>query len=82
MGLPFRAAKTEKIICYCNEVSQPSIEEAIKNGCTNLGSIFDATRAGVGPCGGSCQGRLLEMLKCYHQTGEFPQFEARKRKRR
>lgn len=82
MGHPSRAAKTDKLICLCNAVPQSQIEAAIVNGCHTLSKIFDATQAGVGPCGGSCQGRLLEMLKSYHQSGVFPQFPERKRKRK
>lgn len=82
MGLPSRSAKAEKMICLCNGVSQSVIEEAIVGGCNTLSELFDATQAGVGPCGGSCQGRLIEMLKSYHQSKTFPQFPDRKRKRR
>lgn len=51
-------------------------------GCHTLGELFDVTGAGVGPCGGTCQGRLIEMLKSYHATKTFPQFPERKRNRR
>jgi bacterioferritin-associated ferredoxin len=82
MGLPSPAKKADKIICLCNAVSQSKIEEAIVRGCHTLGELFDVTGAGVGPCGGTCQGRLIEMLKSYHATKTFPQFPDRKRNRR
>lgn len=82
MGPPSRAAKADKMICLCNGVPQSVIEDAIVRGCKTLSELFDATQAGVGPCGGSCQGRLIEMLKSYHTTGTFPQFPDRKRKRK
>jgi hypothetical protein len=45
-----------------------------------LNEIFDATTAGVGPCGGSCRRILQPMLDHYLQTGTFPEArEARKK---
>lgn len=82
MGQPSRAAKADKMICLCNAVPQSEIEDAIVHGCNTLSELFDKTQAGVGPCGGTCQGRLIEMLKSYHATKTFPQFPVRKRNRR
>jgi NAD(P)H-nitrite reductase large subunit len=82
MGRPSRAAKAEKMVCLCNAVPQSTVEGAITHGCNTLGEIFDQTSAGAGPCGGTCQGRLIEMLKSYHATKTFPQFPERKRHRR
>jgi bacterioferritin-associated ferredoxin len=82
MGNPSRPEKTDKLICLCNAVAQSKIEDAIKRGCHTLSELFDVTNAGVGPCGGSCQGRLIEMLKSYRESGIFPQFPVRKRNRR
>jgi len=64
--------KPRRLICLCNEVSQDEIEAAITRGCNSLGKLFDATSAGVGACGGSCQPTLRKMLECYEQTGKFP----------
>lgn len=61
-----------EIICRCNEVSRERIEEAIRGGCKTLNEIFDATSAGVGPCGGSCRRKLKPLLEHYLRTGEFP----------
>jgi NAD(P)H-nitrite reductase large subunit len=63
----------ERLICLCNEVSQGTIEAAIERGCDTLGKIFDATIAGVGACGGSCQPTLRKMLESYQATGTFPE---------
>jgi len=38
-----------------------------------MNKIFDATTAGVGPCGGSCRRKIVPMLETYLQTGAFPQ---------
>lgn len=50
------------IICKCNIISQETIQAAIEGGCKTLNEIFDATNAGVGPCGGSCRRILKTML--------------------
>lgn len=64
---------SKRAVCYCNNVSKDTIEAAIKRGCHNLNLIFDATSAGVGPCGGSCRTALARMLESYLQTGQFPE---------
>jgi bacterioferritin-associated ferredoxin len=65
--------KKSEIICRCNSVDRKTIEEAIKNGCDTLNKIFDATTAGVGPCGGSCRRKLKPLLDHYLQKGSFPE---------
>ncbi len=65
--------KGREIICLCNNVPRDVIEEAIRNGCDTLNKIFDATTAGVGPCGGSCRRKLQPMLDSFQQTGTFPE---------
>lgn len=62
-----------EIICLCNNVSKSTIEACIKNGADTLNKIFDATTAGVGPCGGSCRRKLGPMLETYLKTGAFPE---------
>jgi len=61
------------IICRCNNISRGTIEDAIRDGCDTMNKIFDATTAGVGPCGGSCRRKLLPMLEHYLKTGTFPE---------
>lgn len=63
----------KEIICKCNEVERATIEGAIRGGCRTLNEIFDATMAGVGPCGGSCRRKLAPLLRTYLQTGTFPE---------
>lgn len=63
-----------KIVCYCNEVSQSAIEQAIRSGdCKSLDEIFDLTFAGVGACGGSCRPFLKKMLEQYQEFRSFPE---------
>jgi bacterioferritin-associated ferredoxin len=61
-----------EIVCLCNNVPRDVIEGAIRGGCDSMNKIFDATTAGVGPCGGSCRRKLQPMLDHYLETGEFP----------
>ncbi len=60
------------LICLCNEVAKHTIESAIARGCNTLGKIYDATQAGVGACGGSCQPTIKKILEHYKATGKFP----------
>lgn len=64
--------KRPEIICKCNEVDRLAIEQAICAGAKTLNEIFDHTTAGVGPCGGSCRGKLQHLLESYQSAGEFP----------
>jgi bacterioferritin-associated ferredoxin len=68
-----RGGKKREVVCLCNDVSKETIEKAIKNGADTLNKIFDDTRAGVGPCGGSCRRKLGPLLDHYLATGEFPE---------
>ncbi len=63
--------KSQEIVCLCNEITRGEIESAILNGSDTLNKIFDATTAGVGPCGGSCRRYLGPMLDDYLASGEF-----------
>lgn len=73
MASPVKKDKEKRLICLCNSVPQSEIEAAIARGCTTLGKIFDATAAGVGACGGSCQPILRKMLDSYLVDGKFPE---------
>ncbi|CAN5636194.1 hypothetical protein BH10BDE1_BH10BDE1_10910 [soil metagenome] len=65
------SAKSDEIVCLCNEITRGQIETAIISGCDTLNKIFDSTTAGVGPCGGSCRRYLGPMLDEYLKTGSF-----------
>lgn len=67
------AKKKVEIICRCNNVSRETIEKAIMDGARTLNEIFDATSAGVGPCGGSCRRKLGPLLDYYLEHGSFPE---------
>ncbi len=68
MGLS-ETDENSKLACYCNNVSEKTVIEAIQQfQCNSLESIYDKTGAGVGPCGGSCRRVLLKLLSGTNQT--------------
>jgi bacterioferritin-associated ferredoxin len=67
-----QSEKAQEIVCLCNNISRETIENAIIAGADTLNKIFDATTAGVGPCGGSCRRKLAPLLDDYLATGVFP----------
>lgn len=70
MDQPVKNDKS-RLICLCNAISQQEVERAVLQGSDSLGKLFDATTAGVGACGGSCQPTLRKMLDAYLTTGKF-----------
>jgi len=52
----------DPIFCFCNMISQSTIENAINNGATTLSEIYDKTGAGVGPCGGTCREIIKNLI--------------------
>ncbi|MFZ4403190.1 MAG: (2Fe-2S)-binding protein [Pseudobdellovibrionaceae bacterium] len=62
-----------ELICRCNNVSRATIEQAIKDGCDSMNKIFDATTAGVGPCGGTCRRKMGPLLEHYLKHQSFPE---------
>ncbi len=58
----FGRRSADPLICMCNEVPKSAIDAAMRNGATTLAEIFDQTFAGCGPCGGSCQPELVQLL--------------------
>lgn len=55
----------DPVICFCNEIRLSEIVQALDDGAASLADIFDATWAGCGPCGGSCQPDLQAILEDY-----------------
>ena len=53
-------------------VSKELIEEAIRQGHTDIYDIFEQTNAGVGACGGSCRPYIQKMIDQYLKDGTFP----------
>ena len=53
----------DEVICFCNNVPRKVIEDAIRGGAKTLNEIYDATTAGIGPCGGSCRRKIAPLLE-------------------
>jgi NAD(P)H-nitrite reductase large subunit len=54
--------RNDPIICSCNNVRRSEIMAAIEGGARSMAGIFDATFAGCGPCGGTCQPEITAIL--------------------
>lgn len=57
-----RPMLNDPLVCFCNEVPRSAIDRAIARGACSLAQLYDATFAGCGPCGGSCQPHLVHIL--------------------
>jgi glycerol-3-phosphate dehydrogenase len=58
-----RDARYERVVCYCNEVTEGEVLEAIRRGARSVDGVKFRTRAGFGRCqGGSCSARILALL--------------------
>jgi bacterioferritin-associated ferredoxin len=56
-----------KYLCYCNKVPEELVAAGIAEGrLKSPRDVYDQTSAGVGPCGGSCQGRIRQLLQSQH----------------
>jgi nitrite reductase (NADH) large subunit len=62
------ALKDDAQICNCNGVSKGAIVAAVKDGCTSLKMVCDATRAGAG-CGG-CKGDVEQLVQLQIQLDD------------
>lgn len=52
-----------RIVCFCNQVSEGEVVEAIHRGATTVDGVKFRTRAGFGRCQGSfCTDKILEIL--------------------
>ena len=52
-----------RVVCYCNEVTEGEVVEAIRRGGHTVDGVKFRTRAGFGRCqGGSCATRIQELI--------------------
>lgn len=58
----------DPLICSCNEVPRSQIVAAIRRGASSMADIYDATWAGCGPCGGTCQPEIAALLVASRAT--------------
>ncbi len=61
---PRQKNRADPVICCCNNVRRSEIVAAIAGGARSMAMIFDATFAGCGPCGGTCQREIAHILQC------------------
>ena len=57
----------DPIVCCCNGIPLSAIVGAMEGGALTVSELFDATWAGCGPCGGTCQPDLQALLDDYLQ---------------
>jgi bacterioferritin-associated ferredoxin len=55
--------RDDPLVCSCNEVSRSTIQDAMRRGACSMAAIFDATWAGCGSCGGTCQPQIAALLQ-------------------
>jgi len=61
-----------RVVCFCNEVTEGEVVEAICRGARSIDAVKFRTRAGFGRCqGGSCTVRILQVLA--RELGTSPQ---------
>jgi len=74
--LGLELASPETLICRCEEISAGQIEAALAEGCTSIGGLKRATRAGMGACQGRYCGPILAALMA-ERRGRVPDDEFR-----
>jgi nitrogenase molybdenum-cofactor synthesis protein NifE len=69
------AARREKRICQCNNVSVGAIEDAIRGGSpASVAAVAEETRASTG-CGG-CRNAIEELVEAVNDSGAIPASKA------
>jgi NAD(P)H-nitrite reductase large subunit len=57
-----RPARSEIVICRCEEVTEKEIIEAIEDGARTVAGVKRRTRAGMGLCQGKTCGQLVRQM--------------------
>ncbi len=52
----------DPLVCLCNRVPRSALLRAMDAGADSLATLFDQTFAGCGPCGGTCQPAVAQLL--------------------
>lgn len=58
----------DPLVCLCNRVPRSALLRAMDDGAGSLAALFDQTFAGCGPCGGTCQPAVAQLL-ADHRAG-------------
>jgi len=62
----------ETIVCFCEDITEAEIVEAIKQGFTTPVDIKNHLRAGMGPCQGrGCASQIMRLIR--RVTGQPPE---------
>ena len=75
MMINWKEEPNETLVCFCSRVDKGTVVDAIQNGATDIKTIQEKTKAGLGgrckelnPRGRCCHPDIKELLKIY--TGE------------
>ena len=75
MMINWKEEPNETLVCFCSRVDKGTVVDAIQNGATDMKTIQEKTKAGLGgrckelnPRGRCCHPDIKELLKIY--TGE------------
>lgn len=64
--------KKETIVCFCEDITEDEIVNAIKQGFTRPVDIKNYLRAGMGPCQGrGCESQIMRLIS--QITGQPPE---------
>ena len=65
-------SKKETIVCFCEDIMEDEIVNAIKRGFTRPVDIKNYLRAGMGPCQGrGCKSQIMRLIR--QITGQPPE---------
>jgi bacterioferritin-associated ferredoxin len=66
------SSKKETIVCFCEDITEEEIVNAIKEGFTTPVDIKNYLRTGMGPCQGrGCSSQIIRLIR--QVTGQSPQ---------
>ena len=72
MEINWKEEADETLVCFCSQVNKGTVVEAIRNGASDVKSIQEETKAGIGgrcmelnPRGRCCHPDIKELLEIY-----------------
>lgn len=75
VNVDWKKEPDETLVCFCSRVDKGAVVAAIRAGATDIKSVEEATRAGLGgrckelnPRGRCCHSDIDELLKIYGNT--------------
>ena len=65
-------SKKETIVCFCEDITEEEIVNAIKQGFTTPVDIKNYLRTGMGPCQGrGCSSQIIRLIR--QETSQSPE---------